>query len=103
MKKFFLTIAIFALAAASVNAQVVKGAEAQTKRGPYETNGLFDNVFPFGQVPPAESFIVSPRNWLTFQGAPDQDQQVRHLFRKERKPCLRFFRCASSCLPLMIS
>lgn len=45
MKKFFLTIAIFALAAASVNAQVVKGAEAQTKRGPYETNGLFDNVF----------------------------------------------------------
>ena len=45
MKKFFLTIAVFALAVASVNAQVVKGAEAQTKRGPYETNGLFDNVF----------------------------------------------------------
>ena len=45
MKKFFLTIAICAVAAASVSAQVVKGAEAQTKRGPYETNGLFDNIF----------------------------------------------------------
>lgn len=45
MKKFFLTVAICAVAAASVNAQVVKGAEAQTLRGPYETNRLFDNVF----------------------------------------------------------
>ena len=45
MKKFFLTIAICAVAAASVSAQVVKGAEAQTNRGPYETNGLFDNIF----------------------------------------------------------
>ena len=45
MKKFFLTVAICVVAAASVNAQVVKGAEAQTLRGPYETNRLFDNVF----------------------------------------------------------
>ena len=45
MKKIFLTVAICAIAAASVNAQVIKGAEAQTKRGPYETNRLFDNVF----------------------------------------------------------
>ena len=45
MKKFFLTVAICAVAAASVNAQVIKGAEAQTLRGPYETNRLFDNVF----------------------------------------------------------
>jgi len=45
MKKFLLTVAICAVAAASVNAQVVKGAEAQTLRGPYETNRLFDNVF----------------------------------------------------------
>ena len=45
MKKFFLTVAICAVAAVSVNAQVVKGAEAQTKRGPYETNRLFDNIF----------------------------------------------------------
>ena len=45
MKKFFLTVAICAVAAASVNAQVIKGAEAQTLRGPYETNRLFDNMF----------------------------------------------------------
>ena len=45
MKKFFLTVAICAVAAASVNAQVIKGADAQTLRGPYETNRLFDNMF----------------------------------------------------------
>ncbi len=45
MRKFFLTVAICAIAAASANAQVIKGAEAQTLRGPYETNRLFDNIF----------------------------------------------------------
>ncbi len=45
MKKLLLTVAICAVAIASVNAQVIKGAEAQTKRGPYETNRFFDNVF----------------------------------------------------------
>ncbi|MBR3303120.1 MAG: hypothetical protein IKI67_02920 [Bacteroidales bacterium] len=45
LKKLFLTVAICAVAGYSVNAQVVKGEEAQTKRGPYETNRLFDNVF----------------------------------------------------------
>ena len=45
LKKLFVTVAVCALAVVSVNAQVVRGAEAQTKRGPYETNRLFDNVF----------------------------------------------------------
>lgn len=44
-KKLFLGVAICALAVSSASAQVVKGVEAQTKRGPYETNRLFDNVF----------------------------------------------------------
>ncbi|MBR3303997.1 MAG: hypothetical protein IKI67_07465, partial [Bacteroidales bacterium] len=29
----------------TASAQVIKGAEAQTLRGPYETNRLFDNIF----------------------------------------------------------
>ena len=45
VKKLFLTAAVCVFAFASVNAQVIKGAEAQTVRGPYETNRLFDNVF----------------------------------------------------------
>ncbi|MBP5693390.1 MAG: hypothetical protein J6W86_06750 [Bacteroidales bacterium] len=45
IKKLFVTAAVCVLAFASANAQVIKGAEAQTVRGPYETNGLFDNVF----------------------------------------------------------
>ena len=45
IKKLFVTAAICVLAFASANAQVIKGAEAQTLRGPYETNGLFDNIF----------------------------------------------------------
>ena len=45
IKKLFLTAAVCVFAFASVNAQVIKGAEAQTVRGPYETNRLFDNVF----------------------------------------------------------
>ena len=44
-KKLFLTVAVCAFAVSSVAAQSVKGTEAQTKRGPYETNRLFDNVF----------------------------------------------------------
>ena len=45
IKKLFVTAAVCVLAFASANAQVIKGAEAQTVRGPYETNRLFDNVF----------------------------------------------------------
>jgi outer membrane protein OmpA-like peptidoglycan-associated protein len=45
IKKLFVTAAVCVLAFASANAQVIKGAEAQTLRGPYETNRLFDNVF----------------------------------------------------------
>ncbi|MCI1719665.1 MAG: hypothetical protein LKM37_01345 [Bacteroidales bacterium] len=44
-KKLFLTVAVCAFAVSSVAAQSVKGTEAQTKRGPYETNRFFDNVF----------------------------------------------------------
>lgn len=44
-KKLFLTVAVCAFAVSSVAAQSVRGTEAQTKRGPYETNRLFDNVF----------------------------------------------------------
>lgn len=44
-KKLFLAVAVCAVAVSSASAQVVKGAEAQTKRGPYETNRFFDNVF----------------------------------------------------------
>ena len=40
-----MTLAICVLAVSAASAQVVKGAEAQTKRGPYETNRLFDNIF----------------------------------------------------------
>jgi outer membrane protein OmpA-like peptidoglycan-associated protein len=45
IKKLFVTAAVCVMAFVSANAQVIKGAEAQTVRGPYETNGLFDNVF----------------------------------------------------------
>ncbi|MBR5398787.1 MAG: hypothetical protein IK103_03230 [Bacteroidales bacterium] len=45
IKKLFVTAAVCVLTFVSVNAQVIKGAEAQTVRGPYETNRLFDNVF----------------------------------------------------------
>ena len=45
IKKLFITAAACVFAFASANAQVIKGAEAQTVRGPYETNRLFDNVF----------------------------------------------------------
>ena len=45
IKKLFITAAACVFAFASANAQVIKGAEAQTLRGPYETNRLFDNVF----------------------------------------------------------
>ena len=45
IKKLFVAAAVSVLAFASANAQVIKGAEAQTLRGPYETNRLFDNVF----------------------------------------------------------
>ncbi len=45
IKKLFITAAVCILASAYVNAQVIKGEEAQTKRGPYETNRLFDNIF----------------------------------------------------------
>src|SRR5574344_527029 len=49
-KKLFLTVAVCAFAVSSVAAQSVKGTEAQTKRGPYETNRFFDNVFLGGGV-----------------------------------------------------
>ena len=45
IKKLFVTAALCAFAFASVNAQIIKGEEAQTLRGPYETNRLFDNIF----------------------------------------------------------
>lgn len=45
IKKLFVTVAVCVVAFANANAQVIKGAEAQTIRGPYETNRLFDNVF----------------------------------------------------------
>ena len=45
IKKLFVTAAVCAFAISSVNAQVIKGEEAQTLRGPYETNRLFDNIF----------------------------------------------------------
>ncbi|MBQ1748169.1 MAG: hypothetical protein II041_05715 [Bacteroidales bacterium] len=45
IKKLFVTAAVCALFFASANAQVIKGEEAQTLRGPYETNRLFDNIF----------------------------------------------------------
>lgn len=44
-KKLFMAVAICAVAVSSASAQVVRGNEAQTKRGPYETNRFFDNVF----------------------------------------------------------
>ena len=44
-KKLFLSLAVVAAMAVTASAQVIKGAEAQTVRGPYETNRLFDNVF----------------------------------------------------------
>ncbi len=45
INRIILTLCFVAVSFATVNAQLVKGAEAQTKRGPYETNGFFDNVF----------------------------------------------------------
>lgn len=44
-KKLFFTMALCFGVVAMASAQTVKGAEAQTKRGPYETNRLFDNIF----------------------------------------------------------
>ena len=45
IKKLFVTAALCAFVFTSVNAQIIKGEEAQTLRGPYETNRLFDNIF----------------------------------------------------------
>ena len=44
-KKLFVSAAVCVFAFASVHAQVIKGEEAQTFRGPYETNRFFDNIF----------------------------------------------------------
>ncbi len=65
IKKLFVTAAVCVFAFASANAQVIKGTEAQTLRGPYETNRLFDNIF-FGVAGGVNLYQAEQDHHLSF-------------------------------------